>query len=413
MTTPSRDDVSSRRWSLVPAARAPSSRGTFAILAGIATALAASTSACGDDGAADGTISRFAGNGDAAFTGEAQQALSTSLYWPVDLEFAPDGRPYVLDWQNHRVRRIDADQRMRTVFGTDSIGDGPVPGTGDETTAPGVLATSINLNHPTDLQFSPDGGTLVLAAWHNHKLRTLDMSTGLAEIVCGRGPGFSGDGAPDATALLSMPKSIVLAPSGDLFVLDTRNLRVRKIAADSGIIQTVIGSGMRGFTGDGGDPRLAQFAFQADSDNPEPGGAIALDGEGRVYIADTENHRIRRADLTLGTIETIAGNGTAGGGGDGGPATSAELSHPRDIELAPDGRRLFIADTENHRVRAVELATGVIETVAGNGQPGATGDGGNARAASLHRPFGIALDSRGDLFIADTLNNVIRKVSRP
>src|SRR5262245_51576700 len=107
--------------------------------------------------AGPGTICAVAGNGDPAFIGEGEPALGTSLYWPVDLEFAPDGRAYILDWQNHRVRRIDGDGRLRTVFGTDEIGDGPIPGTGDETAAPGVPATSINLNHPTDLQFSPDG----------------------------------------------------------------------------------------------------------------------------------------------------------------------------------------------------------------------------------------------------------------
>ena len=359
-----------------------------------------------------GTICRFAGNGDAAFTGEGEPALVTSLYWPIDLEFAPDGRPYVLDWQNHRVRRIDTDGRMRTVVGTDEIGDGPRPGSGDETVPPGVPATSINLNHPTDIQFSADGQTLILAAWHNHKLRTIDVPTDLDQVLCGRGPGFKGDGASDATALMNQPKGIVLAPSGDLFVVDTRNLRIRRITAATGVIDTVAGTGTRGGDGDGGDPLSAQFSFQADSDNPEPGGAITIDAEGRLYVADTENHRIRRVDLVRRLVETVAGNGTAGATGDGGPAVSAQLSHPRDLEFAPDGR-LFIADTENHEVRAVDLTTGVIDTVAGTGTAGADGDGGPARAASLHRPFGIAFDATGNLFIADTLNNVVRKVVTP
>ena len=363
--------------------------------------------------AGPGTICSIAGNGDAAFTGEGEPALATSLYWPVDLEFAPDGLPYLLDWQNHRVRRIDADGMLRTVFGTDGIGDGPIPGTGDETVPPGVAATSINLNHPTDLQFSPDGGTLYLAAWHNHKIRKMDMATDLAEIVCGRGPGFAGDGGADATTLLNMPKGIALAPSGDLFVLDTRNFRVRRIAAGTGIIETVAGDGTRGAAGDGGDPLAAEFSFQGDSDNPEPGGSIALDGEGRLYIADTENHRIRRADFSRGIIETVAGDGTPGAVGDGGPAILAELSHPRDVELGPDGRRLFIADTENHEIRVVDLETGIIDAVAGTGATGFSGDGGPAREAALDRPFGIAFDAAGDLFIADTLNNRIRRVVAP
>jgi hypothetical protein len=362
--------------------------------------------------AGPGTICSFAGNGEAAFTGEGELALTTSLYWPVDLEFAPDGRPYILDWQNHRVRRIDTDGRVRTVVGTDEIGDGPGPGAGDERVPPGVPATSINLNHPTDIQFSADGGTLILAAWHNHKIRKVDVATNLAEAVCGRGPGFAGDGGPEAMALLNQPKGIALAPSGDLFVLDTRNFRIRRIAAGTGFIDTVAGIGTRGAAGDGADPLAAQFSFQADGDNPEPGGAIALDGTGRLYIADTENHRIRRADFARGIIETVAGDGTPGSGGDGGPAILAQLAHPRDIEIGPGGR-LFIADTENHKVRVVDLAAGTIDTVAGTGEAGVGGDGGSARAAMLHRPFGIAFDAAGDLYIADTLNSLIRKVVQP
>jgi DNA-binding beta-propeller fold protein YncE len=368
----------------------------------------APSSAC----AGAGTICTLAGNGDPAFTGEGELATTTSLYYPVDLEFAPDGRAYLLDWNNHRVRRLDADGRLRTVLGTDEIGDGPIAGTGDETVPPGVPGTDINLNHPTDIQFSPDGGTLILAAWHNHKVRQMDMGTSLVDVVCGRGPGFAGDGGPDAAALMNQPKSIVLAPSGDLFIVDTRNFRIRRIAAGTGIIDTVAGVGMRGSGGDGGDPLAAQFSFQVDGDNPEPGGAIAMDGSGRLYVADTENHRIRRIDFSLGLIETVVGDGTAGFGGDGGPALAAELSHPRDVELAPDGR-LFIADTENHRVRVVDLATGTIDTVAGNGTAGFAGDGGQAREASLQRPFGIAFDAAGDLYVADTLNNRIRRVVAP
>jgi hypothetical protein len=240
----------------------------------------------------------------------------------------------------------------------------------------------------------------------------MDTTTNLAEIVCGRGPGFAGDGGTDATALMNQPKSIVLAPSGDLYILDTRNFRIRMIAAGTGIITTVAGVGTRGSSGDGGDPLAAQFSFQADGDNPEPGGAIALDGAGLLYIADTENHRIRRVDFGRGIIETVVGDGTAGFGGDGGPALLAELSHPRDVEIAADGR-LFIADTENHRVRVVDLATGTIDTLAGNGTAGFGGDGGPARDAMLQRPFGIALDAGGDLYVADTLNSRVRRVVAP
>jgi len=181
----------------------------------------------------------------------------------------------------------------------------------------------------------------------------------------------------------------------------------------------VVGTGKRGGTGDGGDPLLATLSFQqgldqatGGGDNPEPGGGLALDAAGRLYIADTENHRIRRVDFTAGIIETVAGVGTPGFSGDGGLATAAALSYPRDIEIGP-GNRLFIADTDNQRVRAVDLTTGVITTVAGTGDAGFSGDGGPAAVAVLWRPFGIAFDPSGDLYVSDTYNNRIRRVVQP
>jgi len=184
------------------------------------------------------------------------------------------------------------------------------------------------------------------------------------------------------------------------------------------MISTVVGSGMRGAGGDGGPPLSAQLSLQkgldqpGEGDNPEPGGGLALDGAGRLYIADTENHRIRRVDFTAGIIETVAGNGTRGFSGDGGPATAAQIAYPRDIEIDAMGR-LFIADSDNQRVRVVDPSTGTISTVAGNGVQGYSGDGGPARDAALFRPFGIALDAAGDLYIADTFNNRIRRVVTP
>jgi sugar lactone lactonase YvrE len=329
------------------------------------------------------------------------------LYWPMDLSFAPDGRAYVLDWQNHRVRRVNADDTFETVLGTGDVGDGP--DTGDERTTPGVAGTDCNLNHPTDLTFDNDG-RVVVAAWHNHKIRRLDPGSGMEEVLSGAGPGFTGDGMPALGALLNQPKSVVVSRNtGAIYLVDTKNFRVRRIDSD-GVITTVVGSGTAGFSGDGGPPAAAQLTFQMASDNPEPGGALAIDDQDRLYIADTENQRIRRVDFAANTIETVAGNGTAGFSGDGGPATEASLAWPRDIALAGDGR-LFIADTDNQRIRVVDLGSGVITTVAGDGNPTFGGDGGPPTAASLHRPWGIALDAGGNLFIADTFNNRIRMVT--
>lgn len=404
--------------------------------AAMGVAAAALCGACGSSStskmgapacAGAGTICTWAGTGEKALTPDGSPAIDTSLYWPVDVEFSPaDGLPYILDWNNHLVRQVGASGLVKTVLGTDEPGDGPVYMVGDETVPPGVVGTKVSLNHPTDIQFTPDG-TMILAAWHNHKIRKLDVVGDMVQVECGKGPGYAGDNGPESAALLNMPKAIALAPSGDLYIADTRNFRVRRVDAATGVITTVVGTGTRGSGGDGGDPLAAGLSFQDGldqvqpgvdptqngGDNPEPGGALAFDAAGRLYIADTENERIRRVDFTLGIIETVAGTGTAGYSGDGGPATAAMLSHPRDIELGPGGR-LFIADTENQRIRVVDPTTGIITTVAGAGGDGAFGgDGGPAIRANLWRPFGVAFDAAGDLYISDTYNNRIRRVVQP
>ena len=376
-------------------------------------ALAIAAGACDSGGTpapgpacTSGTICTWAGNGDPAFFGDGLDRREAMLYWPVDLAFAPDGRAYVLDWQNHRVRRVNLDGTFETVMGTGDVGDGP--DAGNERTAPGVAGTDCNLNHPTDVTFDRDGN-VVVSAWHNHKIRRLDPATGLEAVVSGAGPGFTGDGMPALGALMNQPKAAVVSPAtGAMYVLDTRNFRVRRIDTE-GVITSVVGSAMAGFAGDGGPPSEAQLKFQMANDNPEPGGGLALDAQDRLYIVDTENQRIRRVDFAANIIETVAGNGTAGFSGDDGPATEASLAWPRDAAIGPDGR-LYIADTDNDRIRAVDLATGVITTVVGDGVARFGGDGEAPTAASLSRPFGLTFDGVGNLYIADTMNNRIRMV---
>jgi sugar lactone lactonase YvrE len=353
-------------------------------------------------------ICTFAGTGKPVFDGDGRARLATSFYWPLDLDFAPDGRAYLLDWQNHRVRRIDFDGRLETVIGNDLVGDGPRDGS--DMSPDGAPGIDVELNHPTDLGFLPDG-SVVVAAWHNHKVRRLDPVSGRVTVLAGSGPGKTGDGGPARQALLSQPKSVAVDPAGDIYVTDSRNQRIRRIDAASGVITAVVGSGQTGFEGDGADPMLARFHLQQANENPEPGGNIALDAQGRLYVADTFNNRVRRIDFDAGTVETVAGNGMAGFAGDGGPAREAALNLPRDLEIGPDGR-LYIADTNNHRIRVVNLEAGTIDTVAGDGKAAFSGEGGPARAASLYRPFGIAFDGQGNLHVADTFNNRIRRIAR-
>jgi sugar lactone lactonase YvrE len=363
-----------------------------------------------------GSVCTWAGTGDTAFNGDGYHRVQTALDLPMDLEFGgPNGRAYILDWQNHRVRRVGAADVVETVIGTDTAGDGPTPGptSGDETQDPGVPGITVSLTHPTNVVFNA-AGMLILSAWGNDKMRRYDPVTGLEEIIAGGQPGFSGDTGDAKAAQLSQPKgAAVSATDGSLYIIDAGNARVRRIDGATNVIDTVAGSGTPGFGGDGGPPLGASFAFQDAAANAEPGGAVALDAGGRLYVADTLNQRIRRIDFNTGEIDTFAGNGTAGFSGDGGAATDASLNNPRDVAFGRD-ERLYIADTDNHCVRAVDTITGIITTVAGQpGQSGYAGDGGEAVGALFNRPFGIAFDATGDLYIADTFNNRIRKVTQP
>ena len=352
-----------------------------------------------------GSICTWAGTGDAGWDGDSQPLLESKFYWPVDLTITPSGEFYILDWNNHRVRHVTAESTLETVIGTDFVGDGP-PDFSD-LAPPGAPGTTVNLNHPTHLIPLPDG-TLLLTAWHNHKLRVYDPSTGLVFVMSGAGAGFAGDGGPAVDALLNQSSQTVLGPDGSLYILDQRNQRVRRIAPDK-IMSTVVGTGDAGFAGDGGSPESAQIQMPSGT-NPPPAGALAFDSDGRLYISDALNHRIRRVDFQQDLIETIAGNGQAGFSGDGGQATEASFYNPRDIVFGPDNR-LYVADELNHRVRAIDLTTGIITTVAGNGVAAFIGDGGPATAASLYRPAGLEFDAEGYLYVADTYNHRIRRVS--
>jgi DNA-binding beta-propeller fold protein YncE len=347
--------------------------------------------------------------GEVGFNGDGLHRLDTELYWTMDVLFAPDGTAWFIDWNNHLVRRVLADDTVTSVVGwTDPVfpGDG-VTGTA-ERTPEGVPGKDVKLNHPTDLALAPDGAVLFMA-WHNHKLRRIDPATGRVRIVAGAGGGFSGDGGPLAMAVFKQPKALVVDPAGNMYILDQQNFRVRKVDA-AGMISTIAGNGVQGPEGDGGPALDAQLAFEAGS-NPEPSGGLALAGN-TLYIADTLSSRVRAVDLTAGTIDTVVGTGTAGFAGDGGPAAAAQLNHPRDLEIGPEGD-LYIADTDNNRIRAVNLTTGVIRTVAGTGVLGLDPvDDKLATETMLARPFSIDFDPAGNLYISDTINSRILKVTR-
>lgn len=352
--------------------------------------------------------------GESGFNGDGKDRLDTKMYWSMDMVFGEDGTPWFIDWNNHMVRRVLPDQTVQTVLGWI---DPPFPGDGGpgETTPAGALGTEVQMNHPTDLAIDVDGSLLVMA-WHNHKLRHLDPGSLRVTIECGRGAGFAGDGGSASLALFRQPKALVLGPDGERYIVDQQNWRIRKIGVD-GIIDTIVGTGAQGdgsAQGDGGPALEANLNLEAGS-NPEPSGGLALDPLRNVlYFADTLANRIRVIDLASDplTIDALAGTGETGLSGDGGPALAATLYHPRDLEIGPDGD-LYVADTDNSVIRAIDLDGGTIRTVAGTGELGLDDrEGVPATQMVLRRPFGIEFDPAGNLYISDTINSRIVKVAR-
>jgi sugar lactone lactonase YvrE len=241
-------------------------------------------------------------------------------------------------------------------------------------------------------------GNLFIASQNQNRIFKVGTSGQLTVIAGDGNSGFSGDGGPATSAQLAFPAGLASDSSGNLYIADTENHRIRKVNT-SGTISTVAGDGTDGFGGDGGPATGAQL------DNPF---GVALDASGNLYIGDTSNHRIRKVDSS-GTISTVAGDGNIGFGGDGGAATGAQLDAPTGVAVDASGN-LYIADTNNHRIRKVD-STAIITTVAGDGTFDFGGDGGPATSAQLRGPFGVAVDASGNLYIGDTNNNRVRKVN--
>jgi sugar lactone lactonase YvrE len=334
-----------------------------------------------------GIICTVIGNGARAFAGEGAPALETSLYFPIDVKFDPQGRALVIDWNNQRLRRLDTDGHLRTIMGTGL--EGPVL-----EGAPGLQTTM----HHTYSMCLDAAGDIYLAGNHQPLILQLDTQ-GIVHIVAGGGEtGFAGDGGDAKQAKFRAPCGVAVAPGGrPIYVADTGNERLRLIDV-AGVVTTLAGSDS-GYAGDGGPAAQAKFR------RPYRVRYDATTGD--VYVCDSDNHAVRRIDAG-GTITTVAGTGLHGFSGDGGPATQAQLYVPQDVAIAPDGV-LYIADTGNHRIRRID-AGGTITSVAGMGTAGFSGDGGPATQARLDSPASVTLDSHGNLWIADSFNNRIRVV---
>jgi uncharacterized protein (TIGR03437 family) len=336
-----------------------------------------------------GIITTFAGNGNFAWSGDGGPATSAALDAPYGLAVDGAGNVYVADTENAVVRRISAGGTITTVAGNGSLGF-----SGD-----GGTATSAELGLCFGIALDQKGNFYVADA-ENLRVREVS-SAGVIGTVAGDGVfSYGGDGGLAVGAQLGAPHAIALDTAGNVYFADTANNRIRRIAASpAGVITTVAGTGAQGYSGDGGQ------AASAALNRPE---GIAFDSAGNMYIADTNNNAIRKV-ATSGVISTIAGGNGYSNTGDGGAATSAALAGPTAV--LPDGKgNLYIADSGSARIRIVSAA-GIISTVAGSVLRSYGGDGGPATSAFLNNPSGMALDSQGNLYFADAGNNAIRKVA--
>jgi len=344
-------------------------------------------------GITPGVISTVAGSGTAGYVASQDTgttvATSAEIYNPYGVAVDGAGNLYIADTVNNRIRKVTAG----TGYISTVAGNGTGSFSGD-----GGAATSAEIYRPGGV--AVDGaGNLYIADTGNNRIRKV-TAAGIISTVAGSGAsGYSGDGAAATAAKLQGPASIAVDGSGNLYIADTQNNRVRMVTASTGYISTIAGNGTGAYSGDGGAATSAEL-FRPFS--------VAVDGSGNVYIADYDNNRIR--EVSSGNISTVAGNGTYGYSGDGGAATSAGLRYP--VGVAVDGAgNVYIADINNDRIRKVTAATGYISTVAGNGTAAYAGDGAAATSAEINLPNCVAVDGAGNLYIADDNNNRIRKVT--
>jgi len=373
-----------------------------------------------------GDIATIAGTGAYEYSGDGIAATSAELEYPNGVAVDGAGKIYIADTYNQRIRAVDNGGVITTLVGTGTPGY-----SGD-----GGPAAQADLQFPNGV--AVDGaGKIYIADTYNQRIRVVDTSGTIGTAVGTGRQGYSGDGGPAAKAELDNPVAVAVDSSGNLYIADMDNQRIRfvntgtkpvtvaNVAVQPGDIATVAGAGTQGYSGDGGP------TIHAELNNPN---GVAVDGSGNLYIADTDNQRIRLANTAThaatvasvtiqpGNVATVAGNGTLSYGGDGEQAVGASLYDPEDVAFGPGGS-LYVADLDNQRIRVVntgnELVTvanvavrpGTIATIAGVGTQGYSGDGGPAAKAELYNPVSVAADGSGNFYIADLDNQRIRFVN--
>jgi len=306
--------------------------------------------------------------------------VSADFYDADSLVIDSNNNIYIASTMRNKVIKVDPSGSSTTIAG---IGSREFSGDGGRATEAGMDFTGITLD--------AEGNLFIADTW-NHRVRRVDRSTGIIVTVAGNGEdGFSGDFGPAVDASLSRPDRIAIDGDGNLFIADTGNNRVRRVDSSTGVITTVAGNGNKGFHMVDG-----RVATLASLDGPT---GLVVDPNGNLFFADTFNNRILRVDGAAGIISIVAGNGERAFSGDGGKGTEASLNRPQGVAVDAVGN-MYIADTDNHRVRHLNSVTGTIETIAGNGENSFSGDGGPATTATLSNPRGVAVDGQGNVFVS-------------
>lgn len=339
--------------------------------------------------AADWTIATVAGTGVAGFSGDGGPATAAQINDPFGVVRGPDGALWFCEYTGQRIRKIARDGKISTVAGNGQRGY-----TGD-----GGPASAASFNRPHEIRFDAAGNCFV-ADMTNHAIRRIDAKTGIITTFAGNGSGqkgYAGDGGPANQAALSSPHSIQFGPEGDLYICDIGNHVVRRVDLRTGIIHAFAGTGKPGPTPDGAP--IAGTPLRGPR-------SIDFDRAGNLWLATREGNQVFKFDLKAGKIHHVAGTGTAGFTGNGGPAKLATLSGPKGIALDRAGN-VWLADTESHSVRMVDVKTGKLELIAGTGVKGNGPDGDPLRCA-MARLHGIFVDTDGAVYLGDSEAHRVR-----
>ncbi len=336
-----------------------------------------------------GIITTTVGTGERGYRGDGGPAAGAHLSEPFMCAFDTDGNLYIAEATNHCVRRVDVDSGVITTIG----GTGEQGYSGD-----GGPATDATFNQPYSLQVDSNGDVYVVDRL-NYVIRKVDAATGIINTVAGTGEaGYGGDGGPGTLAQFREPNDCFLDGNGGLLIADIQDQRIRRLDLATGIVTTFAGNGEKERAGDGLPATEASILGAR---------AVCMDSAGNTYIAEREGNGIRIVDAQ-GIMHTLAGTGEFGYDGDGGPAIEATWGAPKAIRCDHTGN-LLVVDTENHAIRRIDAATGLVTTIAG-GRRGGEGDSDPATQAGMDRPHGLDLDTAGNIYIADSNNHRVRVV---